>query len=584
MTVTIKSSGVKLDLTPDTKLNIEMSSPVFENSNTMSLPLSLPLTSKNLRTLNFPDRMDFCDSGESEHRSYRAIPEIDVIVRHGIWQQFASMSVISCSMKAIEVVLYFHESCILAKMEDVSLPQMMAGRIYNGIRQEEGETLEHARERIRKSLNSHMRYPRVVDLRESGELESYAQWKAMWAHIATISTEHDEVEVAPVYTQDGWLNKLKISDELAGGTKDHELVATEDHKYITAFLRLDYVLHCLFEYFGYTLTIDFSSLPYEDVDMDKGSLFEYQWHSICILNNTMDALYPGCLYYSALVPDMSCKDFLLAVKAQFGCTFIRTQDGNYSMLFIKNKLKKPDIRSLHGFSGKSVSFSFDAEYVPGDAMENITPANIKPVYMQIAGYNSHTMHEDVYAMDIYPIIHVPTMEGVCQRTTTSKLNGEDSTKNTPCPLAFANYSTAYILWAKNWNDDNQTPPESEFTHKIFYPCLRKSCFEYYEYWDGQFGEQDFIELPFADTNERSAYYHFNNEYNTLASACDKISLLTMLNTIEVATFDFTKPYLIQGRLCWPYKLSFEFKNGSEQLVSMELIAPRKVIQDEDEQA
>ena len=46
---------IPLDLPEDTKLNIEINSPIFSGDSSMSLPISIPLTNKNRRTLDLPD-------------------------------------------------------------------------------------------------------------------------------------------------------------------------------------------------------------------------------------------------------------------------------------------------------------------------------------------------------------------------------------------------------------------------------------------------------------------------------------------------------------------------------------------------
>lgn len=557
MTVTIKSSGIQLDLKTDATLNIETSSPIFANANSMSLPLSLPMTSNNRRALNFPDRLDMSNPSES---TIRELADVIVIVRQGIWQQYATLSILSCSRENIEVTLYFHEASLLSRMDEFTLPQVFAGYYWaaGGV-PAVGGNLNSARASLFNALNNDLKtYLGISDVREGTDYRNfrYLDWQQMWQQRATWLKTREFV-VAPVYTEDGWLNKIKCADDLSC----HELVPTTNYLYITAFLRLDFILHHLFECFGVTLTIDFNSLS-ED---DKQCFFEEQWHSVFVLNNTMDALYPGALYYSALVPDVSCKDFLLAVEAQFGCTFIHQPDGNYKMIFTKNKLTTPQAQVLKNHSDFGIAFNASPEYSPADGIGKFTSANVQQVNMpSLSPVHSIEQHN---LRDSYPNLNVASLEGVCQRTTTSTIDGEDSTKTTACPLVFINFDTAYV------------PCEDEDAQRdilIFYPCLRNPYFEYSEDGpDGQFDERSAKPLPYVTEDEDSLYYHVNGVYDLLASACDSVTLTTMLETFSVMVFDYTRPYIIQGRLCWPYKLQYELENGNEQRVTMELMAPHK---------
>ena len=80
---------------------------------------------------------------------------------------------------------------------------------------------------------------------------------------------------------------------------------------------------------------------------------------------------------------------------------------------------------------------------------------------------------------------------------------------------------------------------------------------------------------YVNTTNYGLYREFNTEYNIIADSSDKVTISTVLTTLEVNNFDFTIPYVIQGRLCWPTKLQFELENSDKQHVTIEFIASRK---------
>ncbi len=558
MTIAIQSSGALLDLPTDVKLNIETSSPIFSTEASMSLPVSLPLTDHNRRVLQFPDRLDIYDNTEN---AIRTIPDTLVIVTQGSWQQRATLCVSACSETAIEVTLYFKESNIWSKLDDITLPQAMAGLHYGNIPPTASDIATY-RQQLFANLTADMDdYSYIIDEEENDTSQgsTYEDWKDMYEDRAEWFKTR-EFAIAPVYTEDGWLNKLGQN-----GPPRHYLVPTTSYLYITAFLRLDFVLHHIFEMAGFTLNIDFSGLP----DSTPSSFLEEQWHSIFILNNTMDALYPGCMYYSALVPDISCKVFLLAVQAQFGCTFIYQLDGTYKMQFIQGILTDLSKASSILCHDRQISFDASPDYQPANEITKQDQAKVQMVTMPLSA-QSPTLVPSHDAWDRYPQMNVISLDGACQRTTTTTTDGEDDSKNTKCPLIFAAMDFTFAWYSST--DDHGNP----YTEKVYYPCLRKPYFEYFRR-GGTFDRQDVEFLRFTETNPDSLYQLLNSAYDTIAESCDRVTIQTTITTQQLSQFDFTRPVLIQGRLCWPAKLQYELQNRDKQQVTMECIAPRKTL-------
>ncbi len=559
MIIAIQSTGVTLDLQADIKLNIEMTSPIFSNAGSMSLPISLPLSSHNRRALNFPDRLDIYDSGEDD---IRAIKDIDVIVTQGSLQQLATMSISGCSESSVEVTLYFNESNIWSKIADMTLPQVMAGMHYGDIPPTDKD-IEDYREKLYKDLKNDIHtYPIFKDLREDnlrqGDI-SYEEWEKMLSERAEWFKNRDFF-MAPIYTEDGWLNKTGQMGRL---------IQTTGYLYITAFLRLDYILHKIFEKAGYSLTIDFDTFRKSEND----NHFEDQWHSIVVLNNTMDALYPGCMYYSALVPEITCKEFLMAVQAQFGCAFVIQSDMSYKMIFTEGILTRKSVSidapqyvyqqtTFNSSPGTSITDNIEKSERGNMIFESLPDTPFNSDYISGAG-----------GWDDYPKIHTIALNGVCQRTTTTITENDDTTKSKKCPLIFVRADFA-IVYITNY-DQLDRPGTSEGT----YPAIRKPYIELLRepLHDTEDISLDIVPYYFSSYEENPLFVLLNKAYSTISENCDRITITSIMSISDLISFDFMQPLIIKGRFCWPVKVQYEMTNSSVQQVSLELISPRVVV-------
>jgi len=544
----------ELDIPADTKLNIERNSPIFSTEASMTLPVSLPLTDNNRRILNFPDRLDIYSTAEE---SIRAMEDMDVIVIQGSWQQEARMSIYGCSENSIETTLYFDSSSIWSMLESYpeTLPKVMKLFGYGSI-PPAGADLSVKRRQLFNSLNNGLRYYRpsievpyasMLHPEESHYSFTREDWLDMWEERAGY-LDWEEFVIAPLYTKDGWLNMFDGSGLVADDIHVLQLKETENFKNISVFLRLDYVLQCIFNMHSMDLEIDFSSAPAGS--NDDGEL-EAQWKSIVVLNNTKDALYLGYIPYSALVPDISCKDFLAIVMAQFGCRFVMTSSDTVKMIFTQEILANRLGSTITSYAGKQIAFDSHPDYKPEDGMNDLKSPDIYLEEIDITGWG--------YTDRDLPIL-TPHLSGLCQRITTTSIDGNDATEEEECPVVFANIGFSFR--------DIQ-PTSEHVTYRFYYPVLNSN---YIEHWKS---DDSIGKIIYQDINEGSVYYAFNNRYNIIANSSDKVTISRIFTTKELIEFDFTKPLIISGRLLWPAKLQYELQDSDIHSVTMELIAPRK---------
>lgn len=509
MIIIIQSTGDILDIPSNVSLNIELSSPIFGDMASGTLPLTLPSSDTNRKALSFPDRLDIYQDGE-----FRQIQDTIVIVKQGSFQQTGRLSISSYSEEGIECVIDFSESNFLTKLEDITLPQVMAGLIFGNV-PPQGANLTPYRNQLVETLYQDYEYEASGSFyRGEGAIEFWLTKqndKATWL-------EGKDFIISPVSTEkDGWLNEA------------------QNYLYTSPFLRLDYVLHRIFEYIGTELSIDLDSL--NDCIKVKG---EQLWKSIVVLNNTMDALYPGCIYYSSLVPDISCKDFLRAVKSQFGVSFILNNDFSVRMVFNKYILNNYTANNLEYYRNKQIAFNTPLEYSPDEGLSSIDKPGENGIYLEL--------------------------EGVCQRTTYSKIENEDATRDTKCPLTFAVYDVYFI------------PPHDQ--HDDYYTArmvLIDSIPYFHTNHPNDIRDLSYHPLNYCGNNTVTFYDYTNNEMLQIIDSIETVTISKTITIDELRKFDFCVPYVLNGRLCWPVKLQYTLENALKQNISLELIAPRKIV-------
>lgn len=589
MIIALLDTHEQFDLPLDIKLNIEMASPIFSKAGAMSLPVSLPLTAKNRRLLHFPDRLD---SYDPEEDAIRSIPDTPVLVTQGSWQQAATMCISGCSEESVEATMYFNESNIWSRLDAVTVPEAMADRHFGTIPEHSYE-VETYRDQVLQQFWDYM-----VPMLSESDLNTWLK-------------NHDFV-VAVLKTKDGWLNEPAYVKRYVTGNLDNRTLHEEimyisrtfngytykfprfksefewyttsgcwgkksptvydyststtmvgyrnknQHLYCTGFLRLDVVIKQIFSYLGYTLEYDFDTYwPYWYAGL------EVKWNQIVVLNNTMDAIYPGYMPYSVLVPEITAKEFIAAVQAQFGVVFTLQPDNKTVKMQFTEKILKLFTRTkkLDICNEKQIAFNQSPEYSPSDEMSKVNNPeyhydtwceSFRDAYCVKSGVDPATINDeygDCYSFEL---------DGVCQRTTTTRIGSTDDTKTTECPLAFGVCENPYQVFI-------------DITDAYYYSPL----IDYITVYSRQSEISEEYDQLYVNTTNYGLYQEFNREYNTVADNSDKVTISTVLTTLEINNFDFTIPYVIQGRLCWPTKLQFELENSDKQHVTIEFIAYKK---------
>ena len=66
----------------------------------------------------------------------------------------------------------------------------------------------------------------------------------------------------------------------------------------------------------------------------------------------------------------------------------------------------------------------------------------------------------------------------------------------------------------------------------------------------------------------------NRHYEAISKNCDIVTLQEVFTIEELINFDFSVPYIKEGRILWPSKLQYELTNTDKILATIKLVAPK----------
>ena len=304
-------SGESLDLKPDFKLSIKLNSPLLSEQSSMSLPVTLP--ESNNKTLGFPDSL------AGRYKLRRAIP---ALIEAGAYNKLALLRLAGYESGTIGA-LYLNESEMYAKMKEVELSQA-----FEIVRPASDF---HVPGNFSEPLDMMIKYMELVmfdSIQDDFHLfpvatDTYQRTYESRRGKSTV-THHNLLNEfrSSIGYDDGFLNDTDLNgvkyNKLAG--RDARTIEDEGKNVdipkgygITPFLKQNYILRRIFEYFGYELE---ESVFDTDPELRK----------IVVLNNTADAIVREQLNYSQLVPSGTINDYLESVRTDYGCEFFITPD------------------------------------------------------------------------------------------------------------------------------------------------------------------------------------------------------------------------------------------------------------------
>ncbi len=331
----IVSKKGEFDLPIDFEVEITVSNPFLSEMGEQSVPFSLPITDNNLSLLGYSHRLA---------ASYKPLKSLNVQIMSGVMCRACRMQINSID-KMINVSLYFNDSEFYSKIENLKLSDIP----WLTISIEDYDN---------KTYDERVWY--LIDLlKDIYKNPLSANYSNMFSIVPVATTQEQKDKTG--YPEDGTpgivfnplknFNKLILNDFRRypftaftledngwGGSSlvvsgfqtdlDRKLeissnrITVKSGYGMTPFLKVDYVITEIFQFFGYNF---YSSFSQNDI----------------ILNNVVDAILDGKLYVSQLLPNMTIKEFLSKIEDLYGVRFLLNEvDKSVSAVHIYSSFRE----------------------------------------------------------------------------------------------------------------------------------------------------------------------------------------------------------------------------------------------------
>ena len=286
-----KLTGEIFDLQPDYIIEAEKNNPLFTNKGSKTVPIHFPETDNNRKLLLNSERLD---------RLERPDGTIPVVVETGALQQSGLMAINS----GFNAGIGFDESEMYNKMSQMrlrdlpNLPSFTAGGTT--LNQKIDTMLSHLTEVMKGQVIADYYVFPVLLNQEITENRNYN------IILNELDTKLD-IENFPYgkIAELSALNNRTIPRYIDG----EEVLLDAPKGYgVSPLLKIYRILEFVFEHFGFTIEEN----PFKE---------HRQLKKLVVLNNVMDAILTGTLYYRDMMPDITIKSFLDGLYNKFGMQY-----------------------------------------------------------------------------------------------------------------------------------------------------------------------------------------------------------------------------------------------------------------------
>lgn len=292
MKITEKKTGEAYHLTPGTKLEIERTNLFFNEYGEQSLPIDLPATDRNRRILGYPDMLS---------KKKKLSADIEVSIEDSGFYSLCRQAILSITQREkISTAFYLNEGSFLAKINDTALSEIFGEERIEGINTVD-QAISFCRELIKGKNPDYAIFPVLID-----SDESYPDGTKKYKFINRFGYQRDlGWDDSPVGNQVGDFYNAVQREEKVGENN----VYLPAGFYISPFIRANYLIKRILQYYGYTLKDNFFTQTYPFMDM-------------VIINNTADTIVKGTIRIQDLLPDCTVATILNVFRKKFCCEFL----------------------------------------------------------------------------------------------------------------------------------------------------------------------------------------------------------------------------------------------------------------------
>lgn len=306
MAVTIKSQNKPFDLPIDFQIEIEITSPFYNEIGSRTTGSTLPGTKHNLSLLNHIHRMDIVDKPERDRM---------VMVADGVYRRSGKINVVSPLRSGISCNIGFDESLMYEAWNNVilkNLPNLPKKQFDGGL----AELITHidAVYRYQVSADYHV-FPAVVS-NEEVDTVVYPQFINR-----IIMTDEGTATVMPTFKL---VTESRTENTVVGGTLAS--VKVPEGYGISPFLKVSKILDLIFEAYGYRL-------------VENPFATDFQLKKMVVLNNVADAVVEGYIDYKDMMPDCTINSFLHSLFCRTGAQiFVNGNNKTAKVILLKDAI------------------------------------------------------------------------------------------------------------------------------------------------------------------------------------------------------------------------------------------------------
>lgn len=342
MKITNLEKGKPYQLGEGAKLEVERTNPFFNDYGEATTPLDMPASDYNRMLLDYPDTF-----GRREK-----MVAINVSIEDGEYFAQCRQIVLSAQHKGnISSSFYINDGSFYSKIQNVKLKSIFKDELIPGCNTVQ-QCINFCKSLIGGNNKNYDIFP--VLLTDDSGLDTGYNYKMLNAYGHTRTLPYAKVWQ---YKEGGGYEQVDapdVTDFVCGEVRSFVTPDLADFKnakptveyvneipislekgyYISPFIRANYVLKRVFQYFGYELKDNFFT---KTKPFDK----------MVLVNNVIDVMVNGHIRVEDLVPDVSVADFLGVFRKKFCCEFISDESTHTSdIIFLQEAVNEKPMADL----------------------------------------------------------------------------------------------------------------------------------------------------------------------------------------------------------------------------------------------
>ncbi|MDR2130555.1 MAG: hypothetical protein LBP56_05230 [Odoribacteraceae bacterium] len=281
----ITNTGERFDVTSGYNFDFEFINPLLSDVGSQSAPGTLPYTPRNLRLLEFPDRID---------NVRRPRVKRTVTLREGSFQKIATQVLLKANPKErIVTTFYLDEAIFYERIKTVNMNEVN----YGAPRQASVQEL----------------FTLCQDVAFKRRTDDFHVFPVISNYDINTSSDTLENVILNKVTYNETTGVASLLDQsLYGIVVDGTPVAVPFGYGIAPFLKVSFVIRKVAEHFGYTLVNNIFAT-------------DHSLKQLVLVNNVADSIVKGTLDYARLVPTCTVSEFVKTLQNKFGLRFLANE-------------------------------------------------------------------------------------------------------------------------------------------------------------------------------------------------------------------------------------------------------------------